>query len=429
VVIVGAGAAGLAAAHELADVGVLAQVLERAATVGSSWRTRHEDLRLNTVRWLSELPGAPMPRRFGRWVKRDDYVAYLEAYVRSNRIRIEHGVEVIRLERTGTMWRAHTSSGVYCARHVVIATGPDRVPWSPHWPGMVLFGGTIRHVATVPAAREFTHRDVLVVGGGNSGVEWAELLVRHGARRVWLSVRRPPNLVPREVGGLPLHPAAVALESLPTGLRDACARVVQHLTIGDLTPFGLPFPAEGPYRTLADTGVTVAIDTGFAEYVRQGRIRVLPEISAFTPRDVVFTDGSRASPDVVLIATGYRTGLEPMVGHLGVLRPNGRPRTRDVGQSAKRGLWFIGFTTAIEGTLRRHAAEARRIAAEIRRDLASRPADDRAAGHRLALGARPSFAFPTHSRARHEPDRTHSGPGRVSKRPRAHTCGGHGHPS
>ena len=89
---------------------------------------------------------------------------------------------------------------------------------------------------------------------------------------------------------------------------------------------------EGPYRTLARTGVTVAVDTGFANMVREGCIRVVPQIDSFTR----------------------------------VLRPNGRPIADDHGRSSERGLWFIGFTTSIEGTLRRHGIEARGIARALR---------------------------------------------------------------
>ena len=92
----------------------------------------------------------------------------------------------------------------------------------------------------------------------------------------------------------------------------------------------------------------------------------MPPIASFTRDQVLFVNGSRLSPDAVLVATGYRTGLERLVGDLGVLRPNGRPISNASGQSSQRGLWFIGFTTAIEGTLRRHRVEARRIARAIR---------------------------------------------------------------
>jgi hypothetical protein len=313
-----------------------------------------------------------MPRRYGRWVKRDDYVAYLEEYVRSKAISIEYGADVTRIRRAGAVWRLDTSAGVSYARHVVVATGPDRVPWIPTWPGASAFEGGIRHVAGAGTPREMSGRDVLVVGGGNSGVEWSEQLVTHHARSVWLSIRRPPNLLPREVWRVPLHPLAVALEHFPIGLRDLYAGWVRRVTVGDLRSYGLPIPDEGPYRTLARRVVTVAVDRGFGSYVREGRIRVVPRIESFTAREVVLADGSCLSPDVVVAATGFRTGLEELVGRLRVLSSGGRPLVTEEGRSAQRGLWFIGFTIVIEGTLRRHGIEARRIALAISRELSPR---------------------------------------------------------
>ena len=48
--------------------------------MGAAWQGRYDSLRLHTVRWLSGLPGAPIPRRYGRWVARDDLVTYLQDY-------------------------------------------------------------------------------------------------------------------------------------------------------------------------------------------------------------------------------------------------------------------------------------------------------------------------------------------------------------
>ncbi len=367
-VVIGAGPAGLAVAYELRRAGVDPVIFERGAAVGGSWRGRHEDLRLNTIRWLSGLPGLPIPRRYGRWLGRDEYVVYLETYARSKAFPIEYGVDVRCIDRLGAAWQIETSGGRRHASHVVVATGPDLVSWIPAWPGMAEFRRELRHVATARRPRDFANRKVLVAGGGNSGVEWSEHLVRCGARSVWLSIRRPPNLLPREVAGFPLHPLAVALRGLPMWLRDVNARLLRRFLLGDLSSYGLPQPRLGPYRTLAETGVTVAIDTGFSSFVRNGLVEVVAEIDRFTADEVILADGVRLRPDAVLVATGYRSGLEPLVGHLGVLRADGRPRVAADDVSSQPGLWFIGYTPAIEGTLRLHGIQARRIAKAIRRE-------------------------------------------------------------
>ena len=127
-VIVGAGPAGLAVAAMLGQRGAAYTVLEKADSVAPAWRDRYDGLQLHSVRWLSALPGAPIPRRYGAWVRRDDLVAYLEQYARQFQIRPEFGVEVRRIERDAGSWRLQTSAGDRQARTVVLATGGSRTP-------------------------------------------------------------------------------------------------------------------------------------------------------------------------------------------------------------------------------------------------------------------------------------------------------------
>ena len=86
----------------------------------------------------------------------------------------------------------------------------------------------------------------------------------------------------------------------------------------------------------------------------------------------MLADGSRVEMDAVIAATGFRTGLEPLVGHLGVLNANGRPLVRDVEEPANApGLHFVGFEVSLGGLLRRAGIEAKQLAqavAEARRD-------------------------------------------------------------
>src|SRR3954451_21220052 len=110
-VVIGAGPAGLAVAATLAQQGQRSVVLERAESVGASWQGRYDSLRLHTARWLSGLPGAPIPRQYGQWVARDDFVAYLREYAERFGVRPELGVEVRRVDRTGATWTVRTSRG------------------------------------------------------------------------------------------------------------------------------------------------------------------------------------------------------------------------------------------------------------------------------------------------------------------------------
>src|SRR5215212_4501657 len=122
-VIVGAGPAGLAVAAMLGQAGVTYRVFEKAHSVGAAWRDRYDGLQLHTVRWLSALPGAPIPRQYGAWVRRDDLVAYLEQYAKRFHIEPEFGVEVRQIHRTAGSWRLQTAAGEEEADIVILATG------------------------------------------------------------------------------------------------------------------------------------------------------------------------------------------------------------------------------------------------------------------------------------------------------------------
>jgi cation diffusion facilitator CzcD-associated flavoprotein CzcO len=366
VVIVGAGSAGLAAAAALGQAGVESVVLERGPGVATSWRDRHEDLRLNTIRWLSDLPGLRIPRSAGRWVSRDDYISYLERFAAAQQVTVEFGVHVQRLDPADGGWQVLTSTGRHETGQVIVATGHDRVPWVPPWPGRARFGKPVLHVSGLRRARDLAGLRVLLAGAGNSGVEIAGLLVEAGAAALWVSVRTPPTILPRELAGVPLHAVSVPLRALPERLRDATAGLSARLAFGDLSRHGLPAPPAGPYARLRADGVTVAVDDGFVAHLKAGRLEIVPPIAELAGTEAVLAGGRRLAPDIVLAATGFRRGLEPLVGHLGVLDERGLPRAGPAARTAAApGLWFIGYRPAIEGNLRLHPIEARRIARAI----------------------------------------------------------------
>ena len=135
-VVVGAGPAGLATALRLerrfpGRDEVL--VLDRSS-VAASWRARYAELRLNTTRSTSALPGRPIPRSAGRWPSRDDYVGYLEAAASSLRTPPQTGVRVLRVVGDpGRGWTVVTDVGPVSTLNVVVATGHDAVPHIPDW--------------------------------------------------------------------------------------------------------------------------------------------------------------------------------------------------------------------------------------------------------------------------------------------------------
>ncbi|MEU1302344.1 MULTISPECIES: flavin-containing monooxygenase [Streptomyces] len=368
VYVIGAGPGGLAAAHALRARGVRAVVLERADRVGSSWRRHYDRLRLHTTRGLSALPGLPIPRRFGRWVTRDNMVRYLEKYAEFHELEIVTGVEVSRIERSadGTGWLLRASGGrELTGSAVVVATGYNHTPRVPGWPGRDAYTGEFLHAGEYRNAQPYAGRDVLVVGVGNTGAEIAVDLVEGGASRVRLSVRTVPHVMRRSTAGWAAQYSAVLVRRLPVTLVDRLARLVVRMSVPDLSAYGLPRPETGLYSRVTAGAIPVQ-DVGLIAAVRAGRIEVVAAVEGFEDGKVALADGGRLSPDVMIAATGYTRALEGLVGHLDVLDGHGRPVVRG-GHSPRNapGLYFTGFTNPISGMLRELAIDAEKIAKTV----------------------------------------------------------------
>ena len=374
-IVAGAGPAGLATAAVLKRRGFEVLVIERGPAVAMRWRDRYEGLRLNTMRVFSTLPGYRFGRRYGRYPRREDFVDYLERYAAHHGLAIRFGTELRRVERPdeGGGWRLETSGAPLAARYAAVATGYDALPSMPDLPGRDGFAGELIHASEFRAAPHYAGRDVLIVGAGNTGIDIAGHLLDAGAR-VTLAMRTPPNIFPRQWGPIPLQPMAIVGEYQPAKISDAIGFLMQRGIYGDLAPYGIPRAPEGYESKFRSKLVGAAVDDGFVDALKAGRTRVTAPIERFEGREVVLTDQTRLTPDAVICATGYRRGLEPIVGDLGVLRPDGLPiRFKGAPELpvAPR-LYFAGFWGGTGGQIRWAPIHARRIgraAAKDRKDL------------------------------------------------------------
>lgn len=109
------------------------------------------------------------------------------------------------------------------------------------------------------------------------------------------------------------------------------------------------------------------VDEEVIEAIKAGRIEVVGGVESFESTSVRLAEGERVEPDVVICATGYRRGLEPLVGHLGVLDERGRPRALGE-EPAAAGLRFVGYVPR-PGGLGYMGREAKRAARAIAHEL------------------------------------------------------------
>lgn len=373
VVIVGAGPAGLSVAWSLKRSGISPKVLEKTAAVGDVWRNHYEGLTLNTGRHFSRLSGDRIPASAGRWPTRDDFVKLLSSYPERGGFSVETNVEVtsVRLDEATGRWEiASGGRAPITARIVVLAVGMSRLPTIPPWPGLKTFSGEIIHSSAFRRAADYAGKSVLVIGSGNSGAEIASRLAEHA--QVTISIRTPPHILPRSVLGVPLAGIGAMTRGLPASWVDRLLGLLQRIYIGDLGEFGLPRQDAGVSKKFAKSHVTPTLYPRFADDVRNRLLKVVGAVESFDGDKVVVEErvgpskGQKIAlrPDVVVAATGFRSGLADLVSVPGRKLPPDWPG--DGVNSKFPNLHLVGQVNPLSGQLNEIRIEAERIARIIK---------------------------------------------------------------
>jgi len=343
-IIIGAGPAGLAVAGRLRKMNLPFEVLEQTQKIAWSWHNHYDRLLLHTVKQLSHLPHLPFPEEYPLYVPREDLARYYENYAVHFDIKPHFGEEVIAVKKVGEQtWQVNTQTGkLFEAENIVVATGVNRVPFNPTWKGLDTYQGMITHSRDYKNTQPFRGKKVLIIGMGNTGAELALDLAENDVE-VAISVRSPVTIVPRDLNGRPVQLTAKQLAKLPFGLGDWLGTQVRKFVIGDLSKYGLPMSKVHPAQQLRDTGKTPVIDLGTVKYIKNGKIKVLPDISQFHQAGVITKDGKQHDFDAVILATGYRANLNDFIENTDGMLDRFNVPKKSVMSGAHEGLHFVGF--------------------------------------------------------------------------------------
>ncbi|MET9986213.1 NAD(P)-binding domain-containing protein [Streptomyces rochei] len=293
VVVIGAGQAGLAAAHHLRRTGFEPErdfvALDHSPRPGGAWQFRWPSLTYGKVHGMHALPGMELtgadPARPSAEVIGEYFAAYEETF--DLRVRRPVDVRAVR-EGTGGRLLVETSDGAWSTRALINATGTWDRPFWPRYPGQETFRGRQLHTARYAGPEEFAGQRVVVVGGGASGTQHLLELAPYAAATTWVT-RRPP--VFRE------------------GPFDENAGRAAVALVEERVRRGLP-----PKSVVSVTGLPLndAIRAG----LESGVLDRLPMFDRITEEGVEWADGRRVAADVILWATGFR----PVIDHLAPLR-------------------------------------------------------------------------------------------------------------
>jgi thioredoxin reductase (NADPH) len=160
-IVVGGGPAGLTAALYLAREGVDTLVIERAGLGGQ----------ISTTQALENFPG------FDEGISGPEFSDRLERQARRFGVEIMQANDVQKVFPQGPYWCAITQDGIeYGAKAMLLTTGARyRKMWVPGEEELI---GNCIHFCASCDGPFYKGKDVLVIGGGNSGFEEALFLTR-----------------------------------------------------------------------------------------------------------------------------------------------------------------------------------------------------------------------------------------------------------
>lgn len=341
--IIGAGPAGLAVAGRLRMLGLPFEVFEKEDLVGSSWRNHYDRLHLHTVKKLSGLPHLPLPDNYPQYASRQQVVDYLQQYADHFNILPIFNKGIQKLQKKDDHWVMQFENGsIATAQHIVIATGVNRIPKAPVWPGQEDYNGKILHSRNYRNPGDTVGQRVLVIGMGNTGAEIALDLAEY-QKETFLSVRSPVSIIPRDINGRPTQLTAKTLEKFPFGIGEWIGNQIRKIVVGDLRKYGIEESKLPPAKQLKETGKTPVLDIGTLKHIKSGKIQVIQEVDHFYAGGVVTKDGRDVPVQSVVLATGYRAGIEDLLDNIdGLLDKYGVPKS-PIGNGSFEGLYFVGF--------------------------------------------------------------------------------------
>lgn len=184
-VVIGAGQSGLAASYHLTRRGIDHVVLEDNERIGDNWRTRYDSLRLYSPAKYDALPGMSMSLPGNAFPTGNQMGDYLESYAKRHDLPVRTGIVVDALAPTDAGRHGYTITAGdrrYEAAHVVVATGPFRLPHVPDF--ATELDPSIRQLHSVDYRDPSQLKDgaVLVVGVSHSGADLAIEAKAHGHR-------------------------------------------------------------------------------------------------------------------------------------------------------------------------------------------------------------------------------------------------------
>jgi len=312
VCIVGAGSSGIVACKVLHEQGIAFDCYEKGSGVGGNWRylndngmsSAYRSLHINTSKKVMAYSDFPMPEHYPDYPSHFQILEYFENYVTHfgfrDKIRFQTGVEKIEKLENHQYKVVLDNGGSKIYDFVLIASGHH---WKARYPEFQEnFEGTILHSHHYKTPHIFQdHKNVVVVGIGNSAVDIACEASRNTTGKVWISTRSGAYILPKYIMGLPFDTLnKYSLDWIPMAFKRMLLSLFLWLARGKQTNYGVPKPS----RPLLSEHPTISQE--LLGVVGHGKVHFKPNIKELVGKSIIFEDGTQEKVDVLIYATGYK---------------------------------------------------------------------------------------------------------------------------
>ena len=338
VIIVGAGISGIDTAYRITErnPGLSYTILERRARIGGTWDLfRYPGVRSDSSIFTLSFPFEPWTRKEG--VADGEHIReYLAAtahkYGIDRHIRFDSHVRSADWDSTTDTWTVTVEQDGaekrYRGRFLFFGSGYYDYDegYTPEFPGIEQFGGTVVHPQHWPEDLDYTGKKVVVIGSGATAVTLLPSLSER-AGRVTMLQRSPTYLISASRYG---KVAAVARKLLPRRPAHLVVRTYSALT--EAVFFFFARKAPGLIRSLLRRKAIRKLPAGYAvdvhfkprynpwdqrmclipdadlyNAIRAGRADVVTDhIDHFDTTGIALKSGGHLDADIVVTATGLR---------------------------------------------------------------------------------------------------------------------------
>ncbi|PHH59787.1 hypothetical protein CDD81_2591 [Ophiocordyceps australis] len=344
VCVVGAGPIGLVTIKNLTEQGLAVTAFERDGGFGGTWLQSEvvdKPMALPTTVFMNGKNGTsytdfPMGDDYPAQLSARHLVKYFGEYASHFELQqyivLHTAVIDVRRDEKDTTWLVqtrHMQTGEE-TRHafdrVVIACGNFGRKRMRYMEAAHVFAGTVLHSCDVRDTVQYKGKNVLVVGGGPTAVDYVESLHRNGAATIYISHGGKFRFLPESFRGYLWDDVYTLRTEMIISALAHMSQIIMFWIFDRIALLmcRLMFPALSFWPSFFDNipnrqrqpHVFVFFNDYFLSIVEQGQVEIKAAFGKFTgPRSVVLADGEQLDDvDAVIVCSGYHEVPMPLSG-------------------------------------------------------------------------------------------------------------------